>query len=225
MRFTDGAMNCPFVSAPSATDPVAVRPLRREELGAAAQVLARAFLDDPGFQYALPERPRRHRDLAWLYRGVLRAAWLRGGHVDAVGSGPDAVALWLDITGPYDEPLFDLLRAGLAPTPLVLGLRATRRLSSLSAAMIDLHRRHAPRIHVYLQLVGVEPTAQGRGLGSTLLTTGLARADATRRAVYLETETARNLPLYERFGFEVRERVETIPGVPLWSLVRPARAA
>ncbi len=204
-------------------DPSGPRELRRSELHAAAGLLARAFARDPGYDYALAQTPHRVESLAWMYRGVVRSAWLRHGQVDALGARPIAVALWLKVEEDYAEPIVHLLRAGLALAPLKFGVGAARRLANYSRVMRTLHNRLAPRPHLYLQALAVEPEDQGKGAGSTLLAHGLARADAAGLAVYLETDVPANLTLYERHGFALLEKDESIATLPIWSLVRPAR--
>jgi ribosomal protein S18 acetylase RimI-like enzyme len=56
----------------------------------------------------------------------------------------------------------------------------------------------------YLSIVGVSPSAQGRGIGAKLLERTLAEADAVQAACYLETFTPRSLNFYRRLGFEPR---------------------
>ncbi len=149
---------------------------------------------------------------------VIRAVWLQKGCIDCVGEEPNAVALWLEVKGQYREPLGELIRSGLVWTPVALGIGASVRLSKYSNAMLKLHRRHASGPHWYLQMVGVEPSKQGRGLGSRLLAHGLARASTL--PVYLETDVERNVGLYRRHGFEVMEHASTAEPVPLWSMLR-----
>ena len=55
----------------------------------------------------------------------------------------------------------------------------------------------------HLDSVAVEPTMQGRGIGSALIEDGLRRARSTETAVLLETGSKRNVTLYERLGFRV----------------------
>jgi ribosomal protein S18 acetylase RimI-like enzyme len=186
-------------------------------------VLAAAFATTPGFRYALPAEARRLHDLEWLLSRVLRAARWRGAAVDVLGEGPLAVAIWLEVADTYAERLLDLIRAGLLLTPLALGLTATRRLSRLGAVNAALHRKYAPRPHLYLQMIAVALEGQGRGVGSRLLAHGLARADASGRAVYLETDVPRNLALYQRHGFEVVGQSTELLDTPVWALVRGAR--
>lgn len=55
----------------------------------------------------------------------------------------------------------------------------------------------------YLWFIGVDPGAQGRGIGSVLLQEIIDYSNNNNRPVYLETSTVKNLPWYEKFGFEV----------------------
>lgn len=87
----------------------------------------------------------------------------------------------------------------------------------------EMHAFHPTEPHWYLSMLGVDPACQGRGYGSALLKAGLARADADGLPAYLESSNPRNVPLYERFGFEVMGLIApgSFPGlVPMY---RPAR--
>lgn len=53
----------------------------------------------------------------------------------------------------------------------------------------------------YLSIIGIAPSAQGRGLGAELLSGTLAEASAVSVTCYLETFTPRNFRFYERLGF------------------------
>lgn len=55
----------------------------------------------------------------------------------------------------------------------------------------------------YLPLIGVDPFQQGNGLGSALLKHALIQCDRDGKIAFLESSNPRNIPLYERHGFEV----------------------
>jgi GNAT superfamily N-acetyltransferase len=48
----------------------------------------------------------------------------------------------------------------------------------------------------------VDPVHQGRGHGAALLRYALERCDREGLPAYLESSNSRNVPLYERHGFE-----------------------
>jgi ribosomal protein S18 acetylase RimI-like enzyme len=66
-----------------------------------------------------------------------------------------------------------------------------------------MDRFHPQEPHWYLSMIGVDPARQGRGLGSALLRHTLAICDADGALAYLESSNPKNVPLYERHGFEV----------------------
>ena len=74
---------------------------------------------------------------------------------------------------------------------------------------IDHHRPTEP--HWYLEHIAVRPERRGVGLGRALIEHGLGRADADGTTAWLVTSKPGNVPLYERFGFEVRA-AEDAPG-------------
>jgi GNAT superfamily N-acetyltransferase len=55
----------------------------------------------------------------------------------------------------------------------------------------------------FLDIVAVDATARGGGLGRRLIEHGLARADADGLPAFLETSRPDNVALYERFGFRL----------------------
>ncbi len=61
---------------------------------------------------------------------------------------------------------------------------------------------------VYLWFIGVAPLYQHRGIGSNLLREIITDADEKKLMVCLETSTLKNLPWYERFGFEIYNQLE-----------------
>lgn len=74
-----------------------------------------------------------------------------------------------------------------------------------------------------LEILGVHPSYQGRGLASKLLKWGLARADDEGVEVYLSSSPEGKM-LYDRNGFEETEcRFSPWPGYEQVNMIRPAR--
>jgi GNAT superfamily N-acetyltransferase len=188
-----------------------VRSVTAADLPGLGAVLSRAFLDDPGFAWAAPDRRRRERLGPRYFELLLRHVYLPKGETYAT-TGGRAVALW----APPDEwkvpttKLFPLLpvmaRAAGA------GLPRTLRMLSMMEREHDRHREP----HFYLAYVGTDPPAQGRGLGGTLLAHVLARCDAEGVPAYLESSSAANRALYHRHGFEALDELHWPGGGPPW---------
>jgi GNAT superfamily N-acetyltransferase len=95
---------------------------------------------------------------------------------------------------------------------------------ALSAASADAYRRiidfMRPRAAAavaesawYLSIVGVTPSAQGKGIGRRLIEPTLADADDAGVECYLETFDTRNPAFYQRLGFSaVGSHAEPVTG-------------
>ena len=77
--------------------------------------------------------------------------------------------------------------------------------------------------HWYLPLIGVEPNAQGRGLGGALMRHAVARCDQEDAVAYLESSNPRNISLYERHGFEVMGEIQVGSAPRVTPMVRHPR--
>ena len=111
------------------------------------------------------------------------------------------------------------LRA-LVTTPLRLGL-STAPFFAYGRAVEQLRAEVADGAHWYLAGIGVDPSAQGRGIGSALLEPGLSAAAAAGVPAVLLTNNEANLSFYERSGFVVvREGNTPENGPRAWAMVR-----
>jgi ribosomal protein S18 acetylase RimI-like enzyme len=196
-----------------------IEALEPSEAGVAAGVLARAFRDNPGMVAVLPDRTDadRLRLLEPCMLGFVKSM-LRYGTVEVVREGGALVAVALAFRpGEFPPPFFATIIQANGPVRAGLG-------AALRFARIDheMRKRHPHYPHWYLWFLGVEPARQGQGLGSMLLKSLGAKAEADRVPSYLETDKASSVKLYERHGFRV-EAEEVLPSVEvrLWFMRRP----
>jgi len=77
--------------------------------------------------------------------------------------------------------------------------------------------------HWYLPTIGIEPHLHRKGLGSALLTEALSRCDQEHMPAYLESSNSANMPLYQRFGFEVLGVIRAGHSPPMVPMLRGAR--
>jgi ribosomal protein S18 acetylase RimI-like enzyme len=197
-----------------------VRPFERADLSATAATLARAFDEDPVMTWIFPDDRMRQRRLPSFFASALRGTRRHDGAEVAVLDGRVlGGAIWLP-PGAWRPPFWRQLVAlpGVA-------LRLGSRLAVASAMYGALLRVHPKRLHWYLSGIGIDPPAQGTGVGSELMRSHLARCDVDRLPAYLESSNERNVPFYERHGFGVIGEV-TIPagGPTLWLMWRDPQA-
>ena len=199
------------------TSTTEVRTATKADLPRLSAALARAFDDDPVVCHLLPPGLRaRSRRVTTFMRIPPQAAVPLG----TVYTTPDLVAAAI-----WRPPDRWKLTAGeqlrVAPASIA-ALRGRARLALGFNQALEKHHPIEP--HWYLQMLGTEPTSQSKGIGAALMAPVLERCDAEGVPAYLESSKARNVPYYERFGFEVTDELVMPDGGPtLWPMWREAR--
>ena len=184
-----------------------IEPLQAIDVRAASEVLARAFLDNPGMLAVLRGDSAEYR-LRALERGMLgfTEAVRRYGVAEVVKEDGRVRGVALSFApGGYPPPLCAELI--IASGPLSTGPTRVLRFARLDR---ELRSRHPHHPHWYLWMLGVEPEHQGKGFGSTLLDSLSARARRDRAPCYLETDRSSNVRFYERHGYVLLEQ-EVLP--------------
>ncbi|MFF9068097.1 GNAT family N-acetyltransferase [Streptomyces sp. NPDC014891] len=177
-------------------------------------VLARAFGDDPMMRWFFPDDASREAGLGRYFTTLFTRQYGPYGVCERTDS---AAAFWVSPEGQDKAvPDADTVRE----LQEILGDRAGLFREAVEAAAAHT----PPEPHWYLAVIGADPAARGRGHGSALLRSGLARADAAGLPVYLESSKPDNLPVYEHFGFVVLGEASLPGGGPtLWAMRRAPR--
>ena len=96
-----------------------------------------------------------------------------------------------------------LLDAKLAIS--AIGLSNIKKAMSREAAINKIH----PEGQIYyLWFIGVDPAAQNKGIGSKLLNAIIQEGLSQKRTICLETSTLKNIPWYEKHGFETYHEMD-----------------
>lgn len=123
-------------------------------------------------------------------------------------------ALWLPPgVAPEDEVLI----------PLIEETVLAERQPEVFAIFEQMGALQPAEPHWYLPLLGIDPRHQGRGLGSLLMGKMLAAIDDSGAPAYLEASNERNVPFYERLGFEVRGKIQAGDSPTLFAMLREPR--
>jgi GNAT superfamily N-acetyltransferase len=93
----------------------------------------------------------------------------------------------------------------------------------VAAIFEQMSRYHPAEPHWFLPLIGVDPSHHGKGYGSVLMQHALRRCDHDRELAYLESSNPRNIPLYERHGFEVLGAIQVGTSPTIFPMLRKPR--
>lgn len=171
-----------------------------------------AFGTDPAARWTWPD-PQQY---LMHFPGFVKAL---GGKAFAQGSacyvnGYAGAALWLPpAVRPDEDALVALLqRTGAASVQ-----------EDLAAVFEQMERYHPQEPHWYLPFIGVDPSQQGKGYGTALMKHSLIPCDRDRTLAYLESSNPKNVPLYERHGFELLGTIQVGTSPPIFPMLRKPR--
>lgn len=194
-----------------------IRDASGSDLDTLVDTLSDSFANDPILNWVIPE-PTLYPD---FFRLIAEEVYLPRGisHLETDGRG---AALWLPPGVRFEIPprwaMFSMISRLVlkrGPAPLAR-IRHQGRL---------FHRHHPREPHYYLQFIGCRQRDQGKGVGAALLKQGTRTCDEQGIPAYLESSNIRNVPLYQRHGFEVIAEAD-IPGngPRAWFMWREPRA-
>ena len=193
--------------------------LTKAQIKPAAEMLARAFQEDPLIGYFFPDASERKNKSSYIFEFLIRYGVLYG-EVYAISPNLEGVAVWLP-SEKADVSFWRMMRSGGLLMIPKISKEVIGRQRYFSQYVTPMHKRHAPFCHWFLQTIGVDPMFQGKGYASTLLKAMFARIDAEHLPCYVETQNEKNVSIYQHYGFKVVEEV-IIPGTEIshWAMLR-----
>jgi GNAT superfamily N-acetyltransferase len=169
-----------------------IRIATSDDMPRAVSAIVAAFLTDPPARFAWPSPHDYLLAMPVATREFAGSSFRHGtAYVSADFSG---AALWLP---PGAQPDGEALERVFRDTA------KREHLGDLVSTFEKMEKFHPREAHWYLPQIGVEPNAQGKGIGAALMRHALARCDQERVPAYLEASKPQNIPFYLRYGFEV----------------------
>jgi GNAT superfamily N-acetyltransferase len=173
-------------------DPSLVKP--------ASITMGRAFHDDPYADYVIPDKNKRS-NMRYGFEYSLRVSLSAGAEGYLTSPAAEGAALWIssERKGGWKQ----LWQAANIRLPLRCGWRYMYRCMSAENLCNKISKKYAPPRHMYLALLAVDPEHQGKGYGSALLQPMFRKLDREHLPCYLETETKKNVAIYQHYGFKL----------------------
>ena len=174
-----------------------VRIATRADEPSVVDVITLGFSADPMARWSFPDPRTYLTQMPAVVRAFGGRAFDEGSAYYVEGYG--GAALWLP---PGVEPDLEALDA-------LIGTHAPEHVKSDAKGVFEqMGVYHPTEPHWYLPLIAVDPARQNQGHGSALLREALARCDRDGLLAYLESSNPRNIPLYQRHGFDVMGTIQ-----------------
>ena len=193
-------------------------PLGPDLIKQASETCARAFADDETTRFLIPDDTKR-ANLHFAFEYYLRLTLMSGGGTFVTSPECEGVAMWFE--SERKESFFTHLRAGFPALPLRSGWGYPLREAQLDLHFSRLRRELAPKRHIYLGVLAVDPDCHGQGFASKMVRPMLKYLDDGKLPAYLETQCQKNVEMYQHWGFELL-REEKLPetSLNLWLMLR-----
>ena len=165
-------------------------------------LLTRAFDDNKSVNFVVRQDAQRVKRIARLMNYSYNVCNAFG----EVWVSDDRAACALLLFPDRKQTTFKSILWDLKLAFSVVGIDRVKNVLHREGVIKANHPRRAN--FAYLWFLAVHPEQQGEGAGTRFLKTLLAECEKMKRDVYLETSMPRNLPFYDRLGFEVYETVK-----------------
>lgn len=178
-----------------------------EKIQSVAAILARAFVDDPMFEFIFPDNTTRLQTLMAFFQPFVADGINRGEVLLAPAN--QGVCIWYPaevcvFNDEFEAVINQVVEISAHLGGTESGLRC-EHLANQVSAYEPIDRR------CEVLWIALLPEARGQGLGGHLLQPALNAADAQGLGSYLVSSNVRNHSFYERHGFCKRDVIQISP--------------
>ena len=174
--------------------------LEKEHIKPMSLMLSRAFKD--GWKGIFPDPEERRMKKPYVNEFYLLRDYLNS-RTFITSPQLEGIAVWMHSDKWKKRPFWRILTSGAIRPAIKIGSKALKKMQAVDQYIDGKHKYLAPDKHWYLAILAVDPQHQGKGYASKLLNEMLANIDGEGLHCYVETETEKNVSMYQHFGFEV----------------------
>jgi GNAT superfamily N-acetyltransferase len=196
-----------------------VEPVGQDRFDEVVDVLCDAFFDYPAMRFFIGDAGADYSHRLRLLIGFFtQARFLKDDLVLGIASEGGLIAA-ANLNRPGSTPPSPALDDHRNEVFAELGEAVRERYDAYAQATARFER---PEPHYHLGMIGVRRVGAGRGYGRRILehVHELSRSDPGSVGVTLTTETVKNVPFYQRFGYRIVGQ-EQVGDIETWGFFRP----
>jgi len=194
--------------------------LQKRDVSKAGEVLADAFQHDPAWMKLFEGASGFDHKYRAFFQTPVRYC-MTFGTARATSADLEGIVAW--VSGDLADMTFSrLIRSGAMKYGMRIGMKCAKKMKLVLKPLPEDRKKHMEgKPYTYLMMIGVASRYQGKGFGKKLLQMVIDESEKRGDFLYLETETEKNVQLYQRFGFKTVKRISLpIIELPLWEMVR-----
>ncbi|MBN1399093.1 MAG: GNAT family N-acetyltransferase [Bacteroidetes bacterium] len=187
------------------------------DINKAADCLSSSFMSYPVFVYLFPDITARRMKLKKVMTFLIKLAQKKG-EVISFPNCEKCISIWYF---PYNKSISftDAVQAGIIQLIFALGIKDFRKFMKLKNFRYDIRNGLLKNNKYYfLDMIGVNPDYQKKGLASSLLDNKLKAIKNAGVKCYLETSNKENIAFYNKYGFKIIYEY-VYDGLPVYSLL------
>jgi ribosomal protein S18 acetylase RimI-like enzyme len=165
----------------------------------ASEILAKAFINYPPFEYVFPDIDERKKKLAKVLKFLLKCG-ICNGVVVAPSKNLEGISIWYKSEN-LNNSFVTILKSGFISLLFSMRMDSLKRFLSLG----NKKKKHRNQIiknkYYFLDMIGVAPEYKNKGYGKLMIQEMMKLNNNENLPVYLETSNFDNIKYYTQYGF------------------------
>jgi GNAT superfamily N-acetyltransferase len=164
-------------------------------------ILANSFADNKSVNYIIKQDEKQQQRIHSLMSYSFEVCMLYG-DVYLSDDGKGCVLVLLP------DRKKSTLKTTLLDLQLIFSATGLGNVKKAMSRENRIKAEHPKNLLYYLWFIGVNDAEQGKGIGSKLLQEIIQQGQSLQRTICLETSTLKNLPWYQKHGFEIYKEMD-----------------
>lgn len=166
-----------------------------------ADILAKSFENNQSINYIIKQDKKRMQRIYSLINYSFEICYEHG---DVFLSDDKKGCVLVT----YPDQKKTTLKSIFGDLKLILSSIGLKNIKKTLARESIINKIQPKELKYYLWFIGVDPEYQNKGIGTLLLKEIILDSVIKERPIYLETSTLKNLPWYQKFGFEIYRELD-----------------